>query len=310
MKIIINESQLRRLIKEFQDIYDNGIDQLSKEIKNEIETGGFKMGSNKNGEYVIDDDWAERREKESFRLLNIMKEKIIIFLTDYFNLSEGKVYNKVNELINKLFVLSINDDIEYRHQDTSDWHIYWIAKPNTGVYSFKSNDFKNAINHLMKIIESLLDNKQKKELSSKIELSKTKYAPSYSGEKIQDDLSKQIYDWEYTKNILENLFNEYIHNEEYVNEELFNKINDSRVFGEMMDIMDKDMKDNEYKIFEPIRNNNWREDFKGFVKSYITYYGEKLNNEQQFRENIKVGKKLPPEVFFGRLLWDMTYWIK
>ena len=305
MKIIISEQQLRKIIKEFQDIYDNGIDLLSSEIEKEIKAGGFEM-TDKRG--VIDDTWTEKREKESFRLLKMLKEKVVKFLIDYFNLEEGKLVNRINELVNKLFVLSIHDEIQYIHHNTSDWHTYWISNPDIGKYDYSPSKFKGAMNHLMKKVENLLGDKQKKELSTKIEMSKTKYSPKYSGEKIKDDLTKQIYDWEYTKTKLENLIKEYIHNEKYVSTELFDKITELRVIEIMMDEMDEDMKNNEYKIFHPILQNSWGEDFLKFVKSYITYYGQEYG-EQQFRENLNINKKLPPVIFFGRMLWDMTYWI-
>lgn len=307
MKVLISERQLKRLIREFQDIYDDGIDRLTQEIEQDVKAGGFKMSI----DGVIDHSWPIKREKESKRLLTLIKEKVAKFLIDYFKLGKSNLNDKINKYVNKSFDLDSHNDIVfyYAHYLLHASEEYYIVRAETGYYDFYKDDFKKSMNHLIEWIRGLLGNKKKKELAVAVSDAKTKFAPSYSGEKIEDDLSKQIYDWEYTKNILGNLFNEYSHNEKYVNEELFNKIKDTRVFDKMMDIMDKDMKHKEYKIFEPIRNNNWREDFKGFVKSYITYYGEKLNNEQQFRETIKVDKKLPPEVFFGRLLWDMTYWI-
>jgi hypothetical protein len=304
MKVLISERQLKRLIREFQDIYDNGIDRLTRDVEKDIKAGGFEMFPGG----VKDDTWTEKREKESFRLLKMLKEKVAKFLIDYFNLEEGKLVNQINELVNKLFVLSIHDEIQYIYRDTSDWHMSWISNPDIGEYDYSPSEFKGAMNHLMKKVENLLDDQQKKELSTKIEMSKTKYSPKYSGEEIEDEDTKVIYDWEHTKIILENLIKEYIHNEKYVSTELFDKITELGVIEPMIDEMDEDMKNNEYKIFHPILQNNWGEDFLKFVKSYITYYGQEYG-EQQFRETIKVDKKLPPEVFFGRLLWDMTYWI-
>ena len=98
MKVLISERQLKRLIREFQDIYDNGIDRLSAEIEKEIKAGGYEMK---------DDTWTEKREKESFRLLKMLNKKVVKFLIDYFNLEEGKLVNQINELVNKLFVLSM-----------------------------------------------------------------------------------------------------------------------------------------------------------------------------------------------------------
>jgi len=306
MKIIISEQQLRKIIKEFQDIYDNGIDLLSAEIEKEIKAGGFEMRT----DGVIDDAWTERREKESFRLLKMLKEKVVKFLIDYFKLEKSNIIDKIYKYINKSFQLTIHDEIEFiyatylLHASES----FYISKPNTGEYDFKKNNFKKSMNHLMEWVQGLLSSKDKTKLDTTIELSKTKYSPLYSGEKIKDDLTKQIYDWEYTKTKLENLIKEYIHNEKYVSKELFDKITELRVIETMMDEMDEDMKNNEYKIFHPILENNWGEDFLKFVKSYITYYGQEYG-EQQFRENLKINKKLPPVIFFGRMLWDMTYWI-
>ena len=300
MKVLISERQLKRLIREFQDIYDNGIDRLSTEIEKEIKAGGYEMK---------DDTWTEKREKESFRLLKMLNKKVVKFLIDYFNLEEGKLVNQINELVNKLFVLSIHDEIQYFHRDTSDWHMYWISNPKIGKYDYSPSKFKGAMNHLMKKVENLLGDKQKKELETTIDLSKTKYSPKYSGEEIDDEDTKVIYDWEHTKIILENLIKEYIHNEKYVSTELFDKITELGVIEPMIDEMDEDMKNNEYKIFHPILQNNWGEDFLKFVKSYITYYGKEYNGEEQFRQKLKVDKKLPPTIFFGRMLWDMTGWI-
>jgi hypothetical protein len=306
MKIIISEQQLRKIIKEFQDIYDNGIDWLSAEIEKEIKAGGFEMRT----DGVIDDAWPKRREKESFRLLKMLKEKVVKFLIDYFKLEKRNHIEKINNYVNKLFYLTQHDQIAFIYATylLHGSESFSISNPHTGEYDFNKNNFKKSMNHLMEWVQGLLSSKDKTKLDTTIELSKTKYAPLYSGEKIEDDLTMQIYDWEYTKTKLENLIKEYIHNEKYVSTELFDKITELRVIETMMDEMDEDMKNNEYKIFHPILQNNWREDFLKFVKSYITYYGQEYG-EQQFRENLKVNKKLPPVIFFGRMLWDMTYWI-
>lgn len=306
MKILISEQQLKRIIKEFQDIYDDGIDRLTKEIEQEIMAGGFEMGSRINGEYKFYDDWPDRREKESFRLLKILKEKVVKFLMDYFKLGENLI-EKTNQLVDELFHLTIHDEIQYSKRDLADWHMYFISHPNTGKYDFNKDKFKKSMNHIMKLVKELLSPEEKKELDTTIDLSKTKYSPKYSGEEIEDEDTKVIYNWEHTKNLLENLIKEYIHNEKYVSTELFNKITELGVIETVIDIMDEDMKNNEYKIFHPILQNNWSKDFLQFVKSYITYYGKKYNGEEQFRQNLKVDEN--PIIFFGRMLWDMTYWI-
>lgn len=311
MKIIISERQLRRIIKEFQDIYDNGLDLLSAEIEKEIKAGGFTMGSSKNGDFKIDKDWSEKRKMESYRLLNIMKEKIINFLKDYYKLEEGEIVNNINKLVNKLFVLSIHDDIEYRHHDTSDWESHWISDPNTGRYDYNPSEFKKSMNHLMKKTDQLLDKKKMENLKLDIDTSKTRYAPSYSGEELENEDTKRIYDWEYTKTILEKLIFEYINNEEYINKEMYDKIMGDGIINIMMEEMDDVMENNNYEVFSLIRQNNFRNDFSNFLKSYTKYYKQMFNgNEQQFYQNLNVDKKLPPEIQFGRMLWDMTYWIK
>jgi hypothetical protein len=308
MKIIISEQQLKRVIKEFQDIYDDGIDRLTQEIEKEVKASGFDMSP----DGVMDYSWPIKREKESKRLLTLIKEKVVKFLIDYFKLEKSNIIDRINKYVNKSFELTTHHDIVFNYA-TYLIHVpdrYFIVKVRTGKYDLDKNDFKKTINHLIEWVKGLLSPKQKKELDVTVADVKTRFAPSYSGEKLTDELEKRIYDWEYTKTILEKIISEYINNPQYIKKELYDKIMDENVINIMMERMDKVMEKNDYNVFTSIKQDNWRKDFSNFLKSYTTYYKQTFKgNEEQFYQDMKVDKKLPTEILFGRMLWDMTYWI-
>jgi len=114
-------------------------------------------------------------------------------------------------------------------------------------------------------------------IQQKIDVSDYEHTPfTYAGElpkeEGEDDLKQKIYDWEYTKDLLERLLLKYIHMEQYVDEEAFKIITKHRIIEKMFNIMDDHMKRSGYKLFGMINRINLDSDLSKFIIAYKEYF--------------------------------------
>lgn len=325
MKILISERQLKRLIREFQsDLYSETFSLILRKILNYLGCDKIESVCINNIFSDIKDFPLDRNQKWNSELvheyetskLNIIlgEVKNIFFnvLSDYLSLNDEddqKLVNKVKSMIDTNIIVENTPGNKYGSILFKGEGLVITEIPSYSMFSiYVLSDARDEFNKFLNELKSLFPNK-KEDLDLNITTSKSKYG-LYSGENIEDELSKQIYDWEITKNILEKLLFEFINNEEYVSKELYTKINDEGVFNTMMNKMDKAMSSTDYKAFSLINPNNWRSDIEKFLFYYANFYKNMTKgNTKQFYESINLGKKYPAEIFFGRLLNYMIYWI-
>jgi len=326
MKVLISERQLRRLIREFQsDLYSETFNLILRKILNylgceKIESVCINniFGDMKDFPLNKNQKWDSQlvHEYETGKLNIILGEVKNIFfnvLSDYLSIDDNddqKLVNKVKSMIDDNISIKNNFGDKYGTIFFKGRGLVVTEISSYSVFSiYVLSDAKDEFNEFINELKSLFPNK-KEDLDLNITTSKSKYG-LYSGENLEDELSKRIYDWEITKNVLEKLLFEFINNEEYVSKELYTKINDEGVISTMMNKMDKAMSSTDYKAFSLINPNNWRHDIELFLFYYANYYKKMTKgNEKHFYEKINLGKKYPTEIFFGRLINLMIYWIK
>ena len=325
MKVLISERQLKRLIREFQsDLYSETFSLILRKILNylgcdEIESVCINniFGDMKDFPLDKNQKWDSQlvHEYETSKLNIILGEVKNIFfsvLSDYFSINDEddqKLVNKVKSMIDTDITV---ENILGNKYGSILFKGRGLVKTEIASYStfpiYVLSDARDEFNKWLNKLKSLFPNK-KEDLDLNITTSKSKYG-LYSGENIKDELSKQIYDWGITKNILEKLLFEFLNNEEYVSKELYTKINAEGVFNTMMNKMDKAMSSTDYKAFSLINPNNWRSDIEKFLFYYANFYKNMTKgNTKQFYEKINLEKKYPAEIFFGRLIYTMIYWI-
>lgn len=325
MKILISERQLKRLIREFQsDLYSETFNLILSKILNYLGCDKINSVCINNIFGDMEDFPLDKNQKwdselvhkyETSKLNIILGEVKNIFfnvLSDYFSINDEdnqKLVNKVKSMLDANITVENILGNKYGSILFKGRGLILTEISSHSTFSiYVLSEAKDDFNEFLDELKSLFP-KKKEKLDLNITTSKSKYG-LYSGENITDELSKQIYDWEITKNILEKLLLEFINNEEYVSEDLYTKINDEGVINTMMNKMDKAMSSTDYKAFSLIHPNNWRSDVEKFLYKYTEYYKYTTKGKtKQFYEPINLEKKYPAEIFFGRLLNYMIYWI-
>jgi hypothetical protein len=278
MKIVISEQQLQRIIKEFYGkpkVMNLGRGRTIIDITiSELQQYLAKFDKTVNGEEIIQ-DYAEFINE---RIIGLFKEKYIQFDNEVI---ENIVKENLATVEGKKIIMQYPKKLV----------VFWYDNKRTYTDFEK---LKEAINFTSEKVEKYVNEILTDDTYN--------LAPTYSGQEINDNLQKRIYDWEYTKTIIEKLFHYYI-NSESTESDIFKVFSQKPYLDDMLMIMDKDMENNEYNLFPRIRQNKLTRDFETFFGSFVEYYGKKHNNTNKFYSRLDVNdvSNLPLEILIGQL---------
>jgi hypothetical protein len=278
MIIIISEQQLQRIIREFYEkAYNLGDYDVTEKIEKEI------IDYNRKFVKLSVDERADKiGEYKDF-----MNETILNNFMDYY---KGFFDREMNKIVRNNFLEQKSLNIYLI--DDNDWKgvYYWM---HGGLDTDKLN---YVINH----IKNKLDKHIEPSIKSKIETNPYSLSPKHSYKNIEDELAQKIYDWGYTKTILEKLCHKFLLSDK-IDDELFDKFKGDKYIDEIIDKMDEVMEKNNYEIFHTIKETNLKNDFHMFLESYIKYYSRYFNLEQLKSDTINLKKNLPLEILMSKI---------
>jgi len=278
MIIIISEQQLQRIIREFYEkAYNLGDYDVTEKIEKEI------IDYNRKFVKLSVDERADKiGEYKDF-----MNETILNNFMDYY---KGFFDREMNKIVRNNFLEQKSLNIYLI--DDNDWKgvYYWM---HGGLDTDKLN---YVINH----IKNKLDKHIEPSIKSKIETNPYSLSPKHSYKNIEDELAQKIYDWGYTKTILEKLCHKFLLSDK-IDDELFDKFKGDKYIDEIIDKMDEVMEKNNYEIFHTIKETNLKNDFHKFLWSYIEYYSRYFNLEQLKSDTINLKKNLPLEILMSKI---------
>jgi|694.fasta_scaffold99562_1 hypothetical protein len=278
MKVLISERQLRRLIREFyENPYTDIIINTEREIKDTISQYNQEA---QNISLDLYNNYYDTKRLDS--ILDTIANRIEEILFERF----GNYFSVKNDEFKKV----IDDNIVIGDNDFSLLGIK--------IYGFVTEQIKNKksklkfdVNEnmreaLVKFLEVLKKQfpQQWQKVNKKTEVSDidiTPFTPSGEISKgdVDDGLEQRIYNWEYTKQLLERLLLKYIHMEQYVGEELFKYITKNLIFYKAFKLMDETMEQNDYKTFGMINRMNLKNDLDIFVEEYRNQFNFPRNSK-------------------------------
>lgn len=278
MKILITERQLRRLVNEFyENQYIDIITNVEKEIKESIINYNKELSNNL---LDLDNNYYGHRKYE--KIIEDIDNNIKEILFERF----GNYFSMNNEEFKKI----IDDNVTTTENDFSFFGVR-IYGFSTEVTKNKKSRIILTVNEnmreaLIKFFEMLKKQfpSQWNKVNKKIETSDIEITPfTPSGEvskgDIDDGLEQRIYNWEYTKQLLERLLLKYIHMEQFVDEESFKYINKNLIFYKAFKLMDEVMAENDYRVFSMIDRMNLNNDLNRFIEEFRNRFNFPRNSK-------------------------------
>lgn len=285
MKIIISEQQLQRIIREFYEkAYNLGDYDVIEKIEKEIIDYYRKFVK-----LSVD----ERGDK-------------IQELTDFIN---NTIYNNFKDYYKDFFDTKMMEIVSRYsfEKGKKTANIYFIEDDKfKGVYFWMHGGLDtDRLNYVINQIKNKLDKHIEPSIKSKIETNPYSLSPQHSDKNIEDELEQKIYNWGYTKIILENLCHKFLVSDK-IGDELFDKFKGNNYIDKIIDRMDEVMEKNNYEIFHTIKETNLKNDFHKFLESYIEYYSRYFNEGQLRSDTINLKKNLPLEILMSKI-FNMIY---
>lgn len=269
MRILISERQYKLIREFYENPYTDIIINIEKEIKDTVSQ--YNQEAEKIS-FDLDGNYYDIKRFNS--ILDEVGNKIKEILFERF----GNYFSIKNDEFKK--VVDDNVIISENNFSLLGIKIYGVVTEQIKNKSkLKFDVSENMREALVKFLEVLKKQfpQQWQKVNKKIEVSDieiTPFTPSSETSKgdVDDGLEQRIYNWEYTKQLLERLLLKYIHMEQYVDEEAFKIITKHRIIEKMFNIMDDHMKRSGYKLFGIINRINLDSDLSKFIIAYKEYF--------------------------------------
>ena len=280
MRILISERQYKLIREFYENPYTDIIINIEKEIKDTISQYNLEV---EKISFDLDGNYYDIKRFNSIldEVGNKIKEILFERFGNYFSIKNDEFKKVVDDN-----VISGENDFSLLGIKIYGYTTEEIKHKKSQITKLKFDVNENMREALVKFLEVLKKQfpQQWQKVNKKIEVSDieiTPFTPSSETSKgdVDDGLEQRIYNWEYTKQLLERLLLKYIHMEQYVDEESFKYINKNLIFYKAFKLMDGVMEQNDYKTFGTIDRMNLKNDLYRFVEEFKTQFNFPRNSK-------------------------------